>query len=440
MRLNKAIKSVLLLAPILLASCEPKPSTDNGNLSSPTTTTPTTNTTGPTTDDIIDDGNLHSVNNKVFPMGTKDDPFTNGVCKSLNIHLLEMNKKYGDSLIIKCAAEKKEDDFTMLIDVGDDTDGKSAVNDALKTIADNEIDFAVFTHGHADHINGFENAIGKNVDNVTIKNILDFGYKYETKSYTTKYEQYRDKYVKEKKANYCTAFDAVNNRVCSSKYYLAQDLTFEIFDTGHYINNPGTIIKNAGANDTSIAGILKYKDFSFFLSGDLDQEIDLLKLNPNLETVNLMKAGHHGSDTSNSDSLLQKIKPENIIISAAAVAKANPDKPGTYYLDGRANDHPNPIALKRMFNSSAGTNVYTNLTMGTIVVDVDVTTLQYTITGLGANRLVYEISSESGEVIKTKEEIREFEKTAKLVNTYFYNNVQILNKGNKTLKELVDAL
>lgn len=432
-RINKII-AVMLLA--VLSSCNNhKPSSSyNSTPSTPpvTTTTPisTSNSSSPdqvTSIEYPDDGLMHSKNNKVYPIGTKNNPFSKGVCTSLDIYFIEMQKQYGDSLLIKCGTINKEDDFTMLVDVGDVGDGTNRVRPFIAEYADNEIDFAVFTHGHADHINGFKNTINGNVDNVKIKTILDFGYKYETKSYTTYYETYRDQYVNEKKSNYCTIDDAVNNRVCPSTFHLANDLTYTVYDTGHYIKDPSKVIKNAGANDTSIVGILKYKDFSFFLSGDLDQELDLLRLNPDLPSVNLMKAGHHGSDTSNSPALLKVLKPENIIISAAAVAIKKPNTTNDYYTDGRANDHPNPIALKNMFNSTAGQNVYTNLTMGTVHVNVNVEDSSYSIKGMGAKRLTYEDNAID----------QSLEKDARFVDTYFYNNV-IITKYNKTLKDMVE--
>ncbi len=371
---------------------------------------------------------MRSIYNKVYPNGTKERPFSTGVCTSLNIYLLEMNKEYGDSLLIKCGTSSKATDFTMLIDVGDVGDGTKSVKPALKTYADNEVDFAVFTHGHADHINGFKNSVSSGVDTVTIKNFLDFGYKYETKSYKTNYETYRDRYIKEKKANYCTAYDAVNNRVCSSTYYLAQDLTYEVLNTGEYITDPATVVKNAGANDTSIAGILRYKDFSMFLSGDLDKEDSLIRNNPSLSKVDVMKAGHHGSDTSNSPALLSKIKPDNIVISGAAVSIARDDGKSGYYTDGRVNDHPNPVAVKNMLNSTAGDNIYSNMTMGTINIDVNTSNSSYTISGLGAKRLVYEDKSID----------QSLEANKKLVDTYFYNSV-VITKYGKTMKDLVEG-
>jgi len=435
--MKRKVIGIIALTACLLTGC-----TISGGSSSTSPTKPTSSSSPSSTfsspTSVIDDGIMRSRDNKVYPIGTKDRPFSTGVCTSLNIYLLEMTVEYGDSILVKCGTASKDTDFTMLIDVGTSGDGSDSVKPAIKTYANNEIDFAVFTHAHADHIKGFKNSISKNVDTVTIKNFLDFGYKYvsdpkkPTTTYEDYYEKYRDEYIKEKKANYCTAYDAVNNRVCSSKYYLAQDFTFEVLNTGEYVTDPATVVNNNGANDTSIAGILRYKDFSMFLSGDLDREDSLLKNNPNLPQVDVMKGGHHGSDTSNSVALLNKLKPDNIVISDAAVKvckeKNEKNECISYSTDGRANDHPNYKAVTNMLNSTAGNNIYCNMTMGTININVDPSNSTYNITGLGANKLVYEDKSIN----------QRLEANAKLVDTYFYNSI-VITKHGKTMKDLIEG-
>lgn len=384
--------------------------------------------TPPTTSIVISSvpsgANPRSIDHQINPIGSIDDPFTNEVCLSVNVYFLEMTNQYGDSLLVNCKTADGVKDFNMLIDVGQNADGRDVVKPALNEYANNYIDFAVFTHGHADHVGGFQAAMNSNTSTVGIGTILDFGYQYDGSEYIKRYQTLRDEYVRSKNTNYCTAYDAVAGNVCSSTFYLAPDLTYEIIDTGLYVDNPDQIIKNSECNDTSITGILRYKDTSIFLSGDLDKEDQLIERNPDLGEVTIMKAGHHGSNTSNSSALLDILKPKTVIISTAAVRKGSST-------GGSANDHPHPEAIANFLKTpSIEKEIYLNMTMGTITVALPADDPKsYTITGSGANRLIYD-----------NEEARNLdEKNLRLVDTYFYNNV-IITKTQKTLKESVEAL
>ena len=63
------------------------------------------------------------------------------------------------------------------------------------------------------------------------------------------------------------------------------------------------------------------------------QEEMILKENPNFQ-VDLLKLGHHGSDTSTSDQLLKVSRAKIAIISS---------KPSVY-------NHPRPEVMRRLFN------------------------------------------------------------------------------------------
>lgn len=443
--------AMILIGTVSLTSCfgednasTPQPSLTTPvetNTSSPNiTSTPNIETTTPPTSSVHQDStpsstsvvtssvpsglNPRSVDHGINPIGSENDPFVDGVCLSLNVYFLEMNNRYGDSILVNCQTEAGQRDFNMLIDVGQNADGRDVVKPAINTIAKNYIDFAVFTHGHGDHVGGFSSAMSTNSTTVGIGTILDFGYQYDGTEYIKRYSTLRDEYVRARNTNYCTASDSISGNICQKVFHLAKDLTYEILDTGHYVTNPDALIKNAECNDTSLTGILRYKDTSIFLSGDLDKEGDLIARNPDLGEVTIMKAGHHGSNTSNSRALLDILKPKTVIISTAAVNKAGS-------IGGSANDHPHHEAIANFLKTpSIGDNIYLNMTMGTIDVDLPVADPKnFTVNGMGAKRLVYD--NEEARLLD--------EKNLKLVQTYFYNNV-IITKTNKTLKESVEAI
>jgi hypothetical protein len=61
---------------------------------------------------------------------------------------------------------------------------------------------------------------------------------------------------------------------------------------------------------------MDYKDSSFLLTGDAEKKVEdeILAKNYDID-VDVFKAGHHGSTTSNSNKFLNKVTPEYTIIS-----------------------------------------------------------------------------------------------------------------------------
>ncbi len=97
-----------------------------------------------------------------------------------------------------------------------------------------------------------------------------------------------------------------------------------------------------------------YKDKSFLLMGDAPSktEGEILK-NYDLSNIDILKVGHHGSNTSSSLEFLEKIKPKISLISAGIDNKFN---------------HPHEEVVKRLSKYS---DVYVTKDLGSIRVDLD---------------------------------------------------------------------
>lgn len=69
-------------------------------------------------------------------------------------------------------------------------------------------------------------------------------------------------------------------------------------------------------NLASIVIQMKFDDMAYLFTGDAEKEVEekILKENKELK-INILKVGHHGSDTSSSEKFIQAVAPEISIIS-----------------------------------------------------------------------------------------------------------------------------
>lgn len=331
----------------------------------------------------------------VFGSGkSKDDPLllnTSETDEPLEIYFIEMRQMYADSIYIKKGS------FDMLIDAGEDYDGKYISTFLDEKMEDDTLDVLMASHGDADHINGMSSAL-KNIKNVSM--IIDYGGQQETNGYVSK----KNEFIKNKEhpAKYHTAIDCVEwANGATDKWYLTPDLTLEILDTGNYCRNED---RNA-SNPYSVACMFEYKDFSFFTAGDLtaSSERELLKRDKDLHEVTLYKASHHGSSGSNTRELLDTLNPKAVAISAARSTTnfgiAPSDKPTKQDTNlDLTGGHPHKETLDRIYktpNIMKTLDVHWNAVNGTMCYQ---TTGQndFKFTGSPTMKGYYDLSSTGG--------------------------------------------
>ncbi|MEN8252359.1 MAG: MBL fold metallo-hydrolase [Patescibacteria group bacterium] len=105
-------------------------------------------------------------------------------------------------------------------------------------------------------------------------------------------------------------------------------------------------------NDTSLAIVSKIAGEVFYLGGDLSSEIeDVLSVG---SEITVLKAGHHGSNSSTSEEFLAKAKPRDVIISAG---------------ENNRHAHPHEEVLGRITKAEA--NTYRTDKNGTITYECD---------------------------------------------------------------------
>ncbi|MCM1194873.1 MAG: bacterial Ig-like domain-containing protein [Corallococcus sp.] len=233
---------------------------------------------------------------------------------NLSIHFLEFeNQSTGDCIYIKAG------DTDILIDAGSTTGSAKTIDNYIKKYCtDGVLEYVIATHAHTDHISGFVGTSSTPgiLDRYRCENIIQFSLFNATsdlyKNFCSKVEA-----EKEEGANVYNANDCVKGLNGAQKVYdLTGDgsVTMEILEHKYYTE------KSSEENNYSVCALITQGSNHYLFTGDLEAsgERSLVELNPNLPEVVLYKAGHHGSSTSSSETLLQKIKPQYVCICCCA--------------------------------------------------------------------------------------------------------------------------
>lgn len=245
----------------------------------------------------------------------------------LTVHFIDVGQ--ADCALLEC------DGAYMLIDGGNVEDGSVLVS-YLQKLGVEELDTVVCTHAHEDHVGGLPAALA----------VYPTGTVYApTRTYSS------------------SCFD-------DFMYYVNQQgLEVVIPDPGDswmlgscQVTVLGPVQSYADVNNTSIVLRVDYGTTSFLFTGDMesDAESDLLDSGANVR-ADVLKVGHHGSNTSSSYRFLYEVAPTYGIISVG---------------QGNSYGHPHEEPMSRL--EDAGVTLYRTDTMGTILVHSDGETLTFT--------------------------------------------------------------
>ena len=177
------------------------------------------------------------------------------------------------------------DGKTTLIDGGNDSDGDAIVK-YIKSQNISRIDTVVATHLHADHVGGLDDIIDS----------FDIGTVYMPDTVNT------NKQVEE-------FLDAMERK----------NLEYEVpeigtkFDNGLANCEVMSIDNNAeDLNNSSIVIQMNYLEQIYLFMGDSEKEVENSR---EWNEVNVLRVGHHGSNTSSTERFLNQVRPEIAIIS-----------------------------------------------------------------------------------------------------------------------------
>ncbi|WP_435528852.1 MBL fold metallo-hydrolase [Lysinibacillus parviboronicapiens] len=236
------------------------------------------------------------------------------------VHFIDVGQ--GDSILIESPNGK-----TMLVDGGVKGAGQHIVS-YLHELGVKKLDIVVATHPDADHIGGL----------IPVLNSIDIEQFYDSGKIHTS-QTFEDM---------LTLIDTKN-------------IPYNVPKTGDHIMLDEKIdvtVLNANEtasdnNDASIVLKLTYGDISFLLTGDAGVALEKEMLAQDVKAT-VLKAGHHGSNTSSSQSFIQAVHPEVTILS--------------YGKDNRYG-HPHVEVVERL--QAIGSKIYATAETGSVIVSTD---------------------------------------------------------------------
>jgi competence protein ComEC len=215
----------------------------------------------------------------------------------------------------------------MLIDAGNPENGSQIVS-YIKGLGHNKIDYLIATHPHSDHIGGM----------ATVVNGLDIGRIYMPKvSQNTKVYENLLAAIKNKNLTVNTAKSGINILKSGS---LNIDMIAPCSTSYKDLNQYSAVIK------------ITYGDNKFLFMGDAGT-VSEAQITADVK-ADVLKVGHHGSNTATSNSFLQKVSPKFAVIEV-----------------GKKNSYGHPTASTLAKLQKIGTQIFRTDQSGTIIFTSD---------------------------------------------------------------------
>ena len=245
---------------------------------------------------------------------------------SLQVHFIDVGQ--ADAALVIC------DGHYMLIDGGNAEDS-DLVYSYLERHGAKNLDYMVASHAHEDHIGGLSGALNYAKVDTALCPVTE---------YSSKVFQNMVKYLEQQGKS------------------LTVPAPGDKFDLGSArVEILGPVQEYDDTNNTSIVLRIDYGETSFLFTGDMETgaEKDLLESGADVRAT-VLKAGHHGSDTSTGYQFLREVSPRYTVISVG---------------EGNKYGHPSDEVLSRF--RDAGTEVYRTDMQGHVIAESDGKTVTF---------------------------------------------------------------
>ncbi|MFC1983619.1 lamin tail domain-containing protein [Chloroflexota bacterium] len=305
------ISLVLSVSSCIIPTSQPTITTPNEQEPTEPIQTPSSTQPTPTTTEEPDTTSDSTSSSATTPSPTTPTP------QYLNVYYLDVGQ--GDSIFIDYGQTE------VLIDGGDRSPG---VVGYISPYVDGALEVLVATHPHADHIGGLITVLQQfdikevwhNGDSSTSNTYTEFMFAVQTEGAEVNIGKRGDNIV-------------------------VADLSFNVL-------NPASL--SGTTNNNSLVLALSFGGIDFLFTGDAEQEAEssmLISSVVPVPDVNILKVGHHGSNTASSQDFIKATNPEVAIYMAGS---------------GNSYGHPHQETLIALDNTGAmiyGTDVH-----GTIIV------------------------------------------------------------------------
>lgn len=240
---------------------------------------------------------------------------------SMKAHFIDVEQ--GDSSLIVTPNGK-----TILIDGGKKSAGEKVLS-YLNKQGIQSIDLLVATHPDADHIGGLIDVL----QSVSVKKVLDSG-----KSHTSQ--------------TYLEYLNLIDQKA----------ILFEVAKTGSFISLDNSVkiqVLNSGDsaednNEASVVLKISYGTVDFLYTGDAGIEAEANMISKYNVEAEVLKVGHHGSETSSSQAFINAVKPQVSVLSVGA---------------DNSYGHPDSVVVNRL--KAIDSKIYSTAVSGDVIVTTD---------------------------------------------------------------------